>query len=275
MDMLSQSHLTRPDIAAAATANLVTHFSWLHHRTAGMVVRDEPDLVWVDSGLLCDTFNAVCRARLTDEAVSQGIQMAINYFAVVNRPFSWWVSPGDKPADLGERLVAAGLVRAETELAMAADLDQLRAAELSPDGLRVQRVRTEEQLQDFALIVAANWTPPDAEVLRFYERAAPVLLAADVPLWLYIGCLSDIPVAASELTIGSGVAGLYNICTLSAYRRRGFGTAMTLRPLLDAQTQGYRTAILQASEAGARIYARVGFEAFGQITEYKPVDSPI
>jgi ribosomal protein S18 acetylase RimI-like enzyme len=270
MDSLSRQNLTPAGVAAAATMNLVTHFSWVHRRLPGMVVRDEPDLVWVDSGLPCDTFNTVCRARLTGETARQRVGAVMDYFAGVNRPFSWWVSPGDEPAQLGDLLLAAGLVGAETELAMVADLDKLRAGDVFPAGLEIRRVRTEAQLEEFARIVAANWAPPDGDVLRFYARAAPALLVADAPLWFYVGYLGNIPVATSELTVGGGLAGLYNICTLSEYRRRGLGTAMTLQPLVEAQAQGYRTAILQASEAGARIYARVGFEAFGHITEYKP-----
>jgi ribosomal protein S18 acetylase RimI-like enzyme len=105
-------------------------------------------------------------------------------------------------------------------------------------------------------------------VLRFYELAAPVLLRDDAALWLYVGYLDDIPVATADLAIGGGVVGLYSICTLEAYRRRGFGSALTLQPLLDARAQGYRTAILQS--AADSLYARAGFEPFGEITEYKP-----
>ena len=64
--------------------------------------------------------------------------------------------------------------------------------------------------------------------------------------------------------------GLYNISTVAAERRKGVGTAMTLRPLLDAREQGYRTGVLQAAPEGVGVYARVGFEPFGEITEYKP-----
>ena len=212
-----------------------------------------------------------CAARLEAGTARERIRAAVDYFAVVGRPFSWWLSPGNQPADLDALLIAAGLNRAETELAMAADLQALRLGELSPGGLQIRRVHTAAQLQDFAQITAANWTPPDADVLRFYELAAPALLANDAAIWLYVGYLEEVPVAAAELTVGGGVVGLYNIATLAAYRRRGFGTALTLQPLLDARAQGYRTAILQAQgDAGARVYTRVGFAPFGQITEYKP-----
>jgi hypothetical protein len=46
---------------------------------------------------------------------------------------------------------------------------------------------------------------------------------------------------------------------------------MTLRPLLDARAEGLELAVLQASDAGAGVYRRIGFAEFGAITEYKPV----
>ena len=257
------------DLAEAADANLVTHSSWLQRRLPGMRVIDEAGLALVDFGLPCDTFNFVCGARLERDAAPERARAAVAYFRAVNRPFAWWVGPADRPPDLGAILVAAGLKFAEGELAMAADLATLRVGDLAPGGLRVERARTAEQLRDFAQVVAANWTPPDPEVIRFYALAATLLLAPDSAIRLYVGYLDGVPVAASDLTVGGGVVGLYNVCTLAAYRRRGFGGALTLRPLLDAHEEGHRVGILQASAAGAGVYARIGFELFGEVAEYK------
>ncbi len=260
----------QPDIAAAAVANLTAHAGWVQNRCAGMRVRETDDYVLIDSGLPCDTFNFVCRARLEAKTAAQRIQAALNYFTAVRRPFAWWLSPGDQPADLADLLQAAGLQEAETEEAMVADLSQLAEADLAPQGLRIRRVRTASGIQDFGRVVAANWNPPDLDVLRFYDMATPVLLDRAAALWLYVGYVDDNPVASAELAVGGGVVGLYNICTRVDYRRRGFGTALTLQPLLDARAQGHRRAILQASRQGAPIYRHLGFETFGQITEYKP-----
>jgi ribosomal protein S18 acetylase RimI-like enzyme len=266
--MLPLQNLARRDLAAAANANLVVHFSWVQQRAPSMRVSDAHDLVMVDSGLPCDTFNVVCRARLAAESACERIRVVIDYFAGVGRPFSWWLNPGDEPDELGEFLLAAGLHRAETEMAMAADLGRLPANDPAPNGLKICRVRTPAHLRDFATVVAANWTPPDPDVLRFYELAAPHLLGADSPLRQYVGYVEEIPVATAELTVGGGVVGLYNVCTLQAYRRRGFGSALTLQSLLDARANGHRTAILQS--AADSLYARLGFEPFGEVTEYKP-----
>jgi hypothetical protein len=68
----------------------------------------------VDSGQRCDTFNIVCRTRLSGEAARTRIREVVERFAAVGRPFSWWLSPGYQPPELGELLRAAGLQPAET-----------------------------------------------------------------------------------------------------------------------------------------------------------------
>jgi ribosomal protein S18 acetylase RimI-like enzyme len=258
------------DLAEAADANLLAHAGWVQGRTAGMTVVERSDLVLIDSGLPCDTFNFVCRARLQPAQARQRVEEAVAYFQGVARPFSWWVGPADRPDDLGDTLRAAGLERAETERAMAADLSRIRPPADPPAGLRIARVRSAPELADFARLSAANWDPPDAEVVRFYELAAADLLDPECPLWLYVGYVGRRPVATAELAVGGGVVGLYNIATALAHRRRGFGTAMTVAPLLQARARGYETAILQAAPEGVSLYERVGFRSFGDITEYKP-----
>lgn len=263
------------ELASAADENFVAHVSFVQRRAKGMRVVDERGLVLVDSGLPCDTFNFVCRARLESEGALARAREAIDSFDAVGRPFSWWLGPADRPRELGTLLVEAGLERAETELAMAADLRVLGEGELSPGGVDVRRVRTPTELRHFAEINAANWDPPDRFVMEFYRIAEPALLSGESALRLYVGYLAGVPVASSELTVGGGVVGLYNIATREAYRRRGFGTAMTLRPLLDARADGFTTAILQAARDGVGVYTRVGFRPFGDITEYKPPSRPL
>jgi ribosomal protein S18 acetylase RimI-like enzyme len=262
------------DIALAADENFVVHASWIPRQQPDARVIDRDDLVVVDSGLECDTFNFVCRARLAPATVGQRVRDAIGHFRTVDRPFSWWVGPADRPGDLGDALVDAGLERAETELAMSIDLSRL-PGELSTTGeLRIVRVKSAVDLEVFARLSAANWSPPDQQVLRFYDHAASLLLAPDCPQWLYLGYLGRRAVATAEAAIGGGVVGLYNISTVPAYRRRGIGTAMTVRPLVDARHAGIRTGILQAAPEGVGVYQRVGFESFGPITEYKPPAPP-
>ena len=265
----AQGNDLTPTLAATADRNFVTHASWVQRRLPGSTVVEDDELVVSDSGLPCDTFNFICRARLSAAEAQARAADAIGHFRRAGRPFSWWVGPADTPDDLDRVLVGLGLTAAEGELAMAMDLAGLPPAEALP-GLQIARVRTRAELSTFATLSAGNWTPPDRDVVRFYELGAGALLSDGCPLALYLGWQDGEPVATAEATVAGGVAGLYNIATLPAFRRRGIGRAMTLRPLADARAAGCATAVLQAAPDGVSIYERAGFRAFGTITEYKP-----
>ncbi|HEX5633582.1 MAG TPA: GNAT family N-acetyltransferase [Gemmatimonadales bacterium] len=256
--------------ADLAAHNLATHFTWLQSRLPGARIRRDDRLTLADSGLPCDTFNAACAARLDATDAPARVGAALAWFAERAHPFSWWVCPGDTPSSLGAVLCQAGLAPAGGELAMALDLAKADVTAPLPAGLVVERVRTPEALRDFARINAANWSPPDVQVLAFYERAAALLLGPGCPLRLYLGRVDGEPVATAQLTVDADSVGLYNIATLAEWRGRGFGSALTRWPLAEARAEGHRVAILQASDDGAGIYRRIGFQAFGEIVEYQP-----
>lgn len=262
--------LPQPELELAADENLAVHATAATARLPGARVRVDPDLVVADSGLPCDTFNVICRARLNESSAVRRVGDALSFFAGTGRPFSWWLGPGHTPGGLATILTSAGLVEAETELAMAMDLATLPIYPPVVNGLTIRRVRTAQELATFAMLLASNWTPPDAQVIRYYALAEPALLAPEAVQWLYLGWMDDRAVATAEATIGGGVVGLYNIATRPAYRRRGIGLAMTHAPLVEARQAGISTGVLQAAEAGVGVYERLGFRRFGTVTEFKP-----
>lgn len=256
-----------PLVPSAMEGNLVDHMSYLARRLAGASVQDEPGLLRVDSGLPTDTFNVVCRTRLRPHEADARIAAAIAHFRAKSFPFAWWVGPGAAPEDLDARLRAHGLTPREEEQGMAMDLSRLPLLSL-PAGLTVRRVTDERELADFSRTVASNWEPLDRNVVEFYASTARASLASGSPVRFYVGYLDGAPVATSECHLAHGVAGLYSVSTLKAMRRRGIGMALTLAPLLDAREAGYRTATLQASAEGEKVYARLGFEPRGTFRVY-------
>ena len=256
--------------AARADEPFVTHVTWPLVRTAGMQTDVRPELVLTDSGLPCDTFNIICRARLDGARVRETALEAVSHFARVQRPFSWWVGPADRPEELGSILEELGLAQAEASVAMALPLAPLPAPPPRIPGLEVRRVRTEDELDALAHMAAANWTPPDPDVLRFYRRTAAVLLDPEAPRRLYVGYLAGEPVGTAEATVHAKTVGLFNISTRAAFRGRGIGSMLTWQPLHDASGAGCDLAVLQADAAAVELYRRLGFGAFGEITEYKP-----
>ncbi len=257
------------ETAERADANFVVHVTWALERTPGMMARIRDELVVADSGLPCDTFNFICRARLDSAAVTRVAGDAVSYFGQVERPFSWWVGPADRPRELGAVLEALGLERAETELAMALRLEALPESVAAVRGLEVRRVRSSDELEVLARLTAGNWDPPDPNVLSFYQRTARALLRVTAPQRFYLGYVDGVPVATAEATVEGGTVGLYNIATGEAFRGRGIASSLTWQALHDARDD-CDLAVLQAAAAGVGLYQRLGFVSFGEITEYKP-----
>ncbi len=170
-----------PEVAALALENFRLHAIFPSRGIPGARIEESRALTWLDSGLDTDTLNLVLGSRLDAGSVPARANEVVAHFERVHRPFSWWVSPGDEPEDLGERLTAEGLALEEWELAMSCPLDRLRPAPPVP-GLEIQRVATVEALAVFARISAENWTPADALVERYYARASDRLLETVSPL---------------------------------------------------------------------------------------------
>jgi GNAT superfamily N-acetyltransferase len=138
----------------------------------------------------------------------------------------------------------------------------------APQDLVIEKVVENETLRKWCQtnIVGFEWPESLNDVLfNFYFD-----LGSDenVPLVNYIGWLNDEPVATSTLFLGAGIAGIYNVVTLPDARRKGIGAAITLKPLLEARAMGYRVGILQASEMGASVYRKLGFQEYCKIGNY-------
>ena len=151
---------------------------------------------------------------------------------------------------------------------MAMDLGDLPQHTERPQNLEVRRAETPEEIADFASVFAANWQPPDPAAAAFYKAAAPLLLAPDSPMILFVGYIEGKPVATSELFLSGGVAGLYAVATRREFRGRGIGSALTWTACDEARSRGISAAVLQSSAAGKGLYARLGFRPRCHFTEY-------
>jgi ribosomal protein S18 acetylase RimI-like enzyme len=69
MSVTASTQIT--EAAERADANFVVHATWALERSPGTMIRIGDHLVIANSGLPCDTFNFICRARLDRPTVHQ------------------------------------------------------------------------------------------------------------------------------------------------------------------------------------------------------------
>lgn len=215
-------------------------------------------------------FKGVWQARLAPDEVDAAIDETIEWFRVRQAPFFfWWTGPNTTPANLGERLAARGLISIDepqkTLPIMAGDLYHVNEAilEQAPEGFTIREVREESSLYEFEKVLVEGYGLPAWMGHAWVEATLQVGIGR-APWRMYLGELNGKPVATHLQFNGGGVAGVFAIATLQSERGKGIGGAITLKPLLDARTEGYRYGVLFATEMGVHVYQRIGFHLMGE-----------
>jgi ribosomal protein S18 acetylase RimI-like enzyme len=151
---------------------------------------------------------------------------------------------------------------------MALDLQSLDASLSLPSQLTITRVSEKEQLNTWLRIMTVGSEIPEEGLKLLLDVVARRGLPEDPAIHYYLGVLDGRPVATSLLSLGGGVAGIYNVATLPEVRRQGIGGALTVAPLLHASRLGYRIGVLQASPMGLNLYRRLGFREYCTFQAY-------
>jgi ribosomal protein S18 acetylase RimI-like enzyme len=222
-----------------------------------------------DSSLDHDTYNIVSRLGFERGFATDDVAEIARRVRESGRPFSWWVADEAALPEATAALAEVGFEPRETEEVMAADLGVAPFRTAAPDGVELRTVRTADELDDYARILAANWDPPAEEVARFLH-AAGTSAGWSEDGGFVVAYTEGRPVAGAELHLAAGVAGIYGVATLAAHRGRGIASALLSLCLDRAAAAGARVAVLQATADGSGVYRRHGFRAIGGCTEFGP-----
>lgn len=238
-------------------------------------IHADSDATWGIAGYPDPFRSTVVSARFAAADADRRIREISAAFVARGSGFLWWVAPFHEPADLGARLLQAGLRFEGTAPAMAMDLEALPRDETRPPGLEIVPVVDPATLREFVGVLADEMGTPPGEPnpaarhhAALLEAIPPTLAAEPIPL-RYLGRIDGRPVATSRISIGGGVAGLYAVATLPDVRGRGIGRALTLAALDAGRALGYRIGVLQASEDGFRVYRRLGFRTIFDYAVYQ------
>lgn len=226
-------------------------------------MHEDPEVTWISTGTPVRFYNGVIRTRLAPAEADRVIESVTARFRDSTGVTAWWVMPNSRPADLAERLVAQGFVLLDHDLGMAANLGAVPRTVPVPSGITIERVLTDAALDDWIRAFGAGFGVPET-TLAAYARLPRGMPPPESLFRYYLARAGAEPVGTALWFPAKEAAVIDEIATIPAMRGRGVATAVTHAALQDAHADGYETAVLVASPAGARVYRRLNFQSYGQ-----------
>jgi hypothetical protein len=201
--------------------------------------------------------------------VDELIARQVRVFAERGERFEWKLHGHDRPADLSQRLRAAGFVPEETETIVIAAVAEIAGEVRLPDGVSLREVTSRADFERIAGLEQAVWgeedqkswlvdmleseraVDPDALAIVVAEAGATVVCAA----WI-------------RFERGTEFATLWGGATLREWRRRGIYHAVVTYRANLAAAAGFRYLETDASDDSRPILERLGFTAVTTTTPY-------
>jgi hypothetical protein len=221
-------------------------------------------LTWFVTNMPDHFMNLVVCTDLPDDGIHELIGSTLAHFRSLNiRKLTWLAEEGVPATEIKNQLLAHGSTFSESfSREMAADLMALPEDLPFPTNLKILPVENGEILQHWIHIASIGFDVPEEYEKVWYDFFVEAVF--DLPFRSYLALLNGQPVATSQLFLSAGVAGIYNVTCIPEARGQGIGAAITLAPSMAAREMGYQVGILQASDLGARVYRRLGFQDFGK-----------
>ena len=183
--------------------------------------------------------------------------------------FEWKSRGHDAPADLGERLVAHGLVPDEEETVMLGDATLLAGEVALPDGVLLRRIGEAGDVRgDLTRMLALQEEVFGGGRGPQVDEALAVLRDGDSEFW--VAEAGGRVVCAGRLTVvpGTGFAGIWGGGTDPEWRGRGIYRALVAARARSALARGARFLHSDCSAMSRPILERSGLVAVTTTTPY-------
>jgi GNAT superfamily N-acetyltransferase len=198
-----------------------------------------------------------------DELIARQVRV----FAERGEPFEWKLHGHDRPADLPERLRAAGFVPGETETVVIAEVADVASEPRLPGGVALREVAERADLERIAAMeemiwnVDHSWLPEGLEQERAVDPHALTIVVAEA---------GDELVCAAWVRFeqGTDFATLWGGATMPAWRGRGIYRATVAYRANLAAERGFRFLEVDASDDSRPILERLGFTAVTTTTPF-------
>ncbi|MFK0285659.1 GNAT family N-acetyltransferase [Streptomyces sp. NPDC090499] len=191
-----------------------------------------------------------------------------DFFAARGEAVEWKTRGHDDPADLPDRLRAAGFVPEPRETVVAALVEDLAvAAPALPPGVTLRRVTADADLDRIAALETTVWGQDMAWVAD-YLRGRLAVTPDDYEIYVAEAAGEVVSAAWVAFRHGSDFAVLLGGSTLAEWRGKGIYRALVALRATRAAARNAPYLLVEASSDSAPILKRLGFTALTTTTPY-------
>lgn len=206
-------------------------------------------------------------AGLTGQALDELIERTCRFYASHGEAFEWKTHSYDEPADLPDRLTAAGFVAGEVETVVIGPAEQLTEEPALPPEVSIRQVSDQVDFDRIGALQTEIWNEDWhwlADDLAERQAADPDDLA------IFVAEADSRLVSAAWLvrSPGTDFATLWGGATLAQWRGKGIYRALVALRAQYAVQVGNRYLQVDASADSAPILQRLGFVAVATTTPY-------
>ena len=203
---------------------------------------------------------------LDGEELDELIARQIRFFAERDLGFEWKLHGHDRPADLPERLEAAGFEPEDTETVVIARVAHLPVEPVLPAGVALREITERAGFARIAELEEAVWDDEHG----WLDDLADEREADPDGLRVFVAEAHGVTVSAGWVRFPSGTefATLWGGATLREWRGRGIYRALVAERARLAAERGCRYMEVDASDDSRPILERLGFTAVTTTTPY-------
>jgi GNAT superfamily N-acetyltransferase len=213
-------------------------------------------------------FNCVLYYNYDPGTLKEVIKDFIAYGRSKNTSLLWLKGPSSVPQDIGSVLSGEGFKYDDHMKGMAVDISDINSNQKHIPGFKIEVVNKGKQLSEWVHACLKGFDENGKNYQSIYEFEESLGLGSDRPWVRFTGIAGGEAVATSGVFMGSKVAGLDNVTTISKWRKKGIGALMVSHALQFARSWGYGVGVLQASDMGLNLYRYLGFREFVESKEY-------
>ncbi|TLS38748.1 GNAT family N-acetyltransferase [Pseudalkalibacillus caeni] len=198
-----------------------------------------------------------------EQRTDQEIDHVLAFFG--ESPFSWWVGPSSKPADLVERLEKKGFKMIDRYIGLAYPIDRwIEKHRDSP--FEFKEALSEKDVQHHVNVSAEVWGYDSASAKTAFEQRCEYIEAPFRRGGFMVALDNGKGIAHSNYRYSEDGTVLYlnGSAVLPSYRNKGIYSQLVFQRLNEAKVRGCKLVTCQAREGTSEpILRKIGFNEYG------------